>query len=147
MRARVLTMLLVVALILVGGVPSLAADGDQALGEKLVRGFWQAVQAKDWKKVEKALPPGMQYVNQAGALDRKGYLAQLKGLEMGQVSFRDFKVTRQGRVLMVSYRMAVDETIGGQRLTGDQSAPRLTVFVKGRTWRLVAHANPRPLAK
>ena len=147
MRARVLLMAVAMVLALVGGVGSPAAADDQALGEKLVRDLWQAVQAKDWKKVEKTLAPGMHYVNQAGALDRRGYLAQLKGLEFGQISLTDFKATRQGRVLLVSYRMAVAETIGGQRLAGAQPSPRLTVFAQDRAWRLVGHANLRSLGQ
>jgi len=57
----------------------------------------------------------------------------------------DFKVTRNGGVIVVTYFAAAEETVDGKRIPAQRS-PRMTIFIKTDVgWQLIAHANLMPL--
>lgn len=139
---------LLAVLALVWAAPALAAGKDQALGQKLVGQFWQLLKAGDTAKLAKELSPAFQALHADGARDRRQYLDLAAKLKLGDYTLSDYQVTRHGAVLLVSYRAAVAEDIGGQRLPAGQSAPRLTGFVRAKSgWRVICHVNMRPLGK
>jgi hypothetical protein len=124
-----------------------AAETDQALGELLANNFFSLIAAKDWKVLEKHVAPCFQSVHSDGARSRAQEMALLKKLDLGEYKLADFKTTRKGDVLVVTYTVAVSETIGGKR-TNKTPAPRLSVFSHTKaTWQIMAHANLKPLAK
>ncbi|MFH1058001.1 MAG: nuclear transport factor 2 family protein [Pseudomonadota bacterium] len=148
MRKRITLAMILAMLALAWAAPALAAGKDQALGQKLVGEFWHLLKAADSAKLAKKLSPAFQALHADGARDRKEYLDFAAKLKMGDYVLSDYKVTRHGAVLMVSYRAAVAEDIAGQRLPAGQSAPRLTGFVRSKSgWMAICHVNMRPLAK
>lgn len=135
-------------LILAWAAPALAADKHQALGEKLVRQLWQLTKSADMAKLERMVSPAFQALHEDGARDRKQWLELVAKLDMGDYALSEFKTTRNGAVLMVTYWVAVAETIDGKRLPEAKPTPRLSGFIKAKAgWRLICHVNMRPGAK
>ena len=118
---------------------------DISLGETLVRQLWVDLKNRDVAAMQKWLAEGFQSVHQDGANDREHELKLLEGLNLGDYTLRDFHVTANGPVLVVTYKISVRETIEGERLS-KVPAPRLSVFVKTEHgWQWLAHANLKPL--
>ncbi len=132
------------AFLLLGALPAWAGG---VSGEKLVRDLWTSMKAGNWQKLEKIMSPAFQSVHADGARDRAGELKLIRGLKMGDYRLQDFKTTRQGPVLVVTYKVVVSETIDGKRLKR-RPAPRMTIFYRtDQGWQWLAHANLRPLQK
>ncbi|MBU1274429.1 MAG: nuclear transport factor 2 family protein [Proteobacteria bacterium] len=138
---KLLAICLTVGLLLGAGL----AQADQGQGEKLVRDLWALFAAKDMAKIEAMTSPGFQSLHTFGAYGKAKQMKLLAGLDLGPYTLSDFKVTEQGPVTLVSYRVSVAETIKGKRLD-KKPAPRLSIFIKtGEGWRWVAHVNMKPV--
>jgi hypothetical protein len=88
---------------------------------------------------------GFQSAHQHGAHNRDQEIALIKGVNLGEYTLSDFKVTQTGPAVIVTYLASVEETIEGKRL-GSQPAARLDVFLEtDRGWQWITHANLRPL--
>ncbi len=121
------------------------ATGEVSLGEKLERGIWADIKEGDWKAVESKIAPGFQSVHQDGARDRETEIRLIKGLNLGEYTLSNFKVTRKGAVLIVTYFVSAGETIKNKRLSV-KPAPRLSAWMEtDRGWQWVCHANLKPL--
>ena len=143
---KLLLVLACICLVICLALPA-AAETDQALGKLLVKNFIALVAAKDWKVLENHLAPCFQSAHSDGARDRAREMALLKKLNLGEYKLADFKTTRRGDILIVTYTVSVQETIDGKR-TNKVPAPRLSVFSHSpSSWQLLAHANLKPLAK
>ena len=137
-------LVLVMMFLLAGALPAWSAGSS---GEKLVRDLWATMKAQNWAELEKIMSPAFQSVHSDGARDRAGELKLIRGLKLGDYTLSDFRTTRQGPVLVVTYKVAVSETIDGKRLK-HQPAPRMTIFIKTKQgWQWLAHANLRALKK
>lgn len=149
MRAGKTMAAVLAVLALTWAAPALAASSrSQALGERLVGEVWRLIKAGDTAKLGGMISPAFQSLHEDGARDRKQWLELIAKLNLGDYALSDFKATRNGALLLVSYRVAVEETIGGRRLPAGQPSPRLTGFIKSRSgWKLICHVNLRPLAK
>ncbi len=124
-----------------------AAAGDQELGQRLVGKMFALMKANDIPALDKLMAPGFQSVHSDGARTRAKELALIKKLKLGDYRLADFKTTRQGQVLVVTYTVSVAETIDAKR-TNTVPAPRLSVFVKDKgQWLWLAHANLKPVGK
>jgi len=123
------------------------AEDDQALGKLLVENFFALVAAKDWKVLERHLAPCFQSAHSDGSRGRAQEMSLLNKLNLGEYKLADFKTTRKGDIVVVTYSVSVAETIKGKR-TNKAPAPRLSVFSHTKaTWQILAHANLKPLAK
>lgn len=120
-----------------------AADMD--LGEKLVRQLWADMKANNWAEVEKQTAPGFQSVHEDGTRDRDEEIGLIKGLDLGDYTLSNFKVTQNGPVIIVTYSVTVEETIAGKRLP-KRSSMRLSSWLKTEDgWKWIIHANLNPL--
>lgn len=127
------------------GVIALGSTTELGLGEDLVRELWNDFKTQDISALESKIAPGFQSVHDDGARDAEAELKLLKGLNLGQYTLSNFKVTLAGPAIIVSYFVSAEETIEGQRLSSKPAA-RLTIFLKTDSdWQWIAHANLNPL--
>ena len=70
---------------------------------------------------------------------------QGKGLDLGEFTLSDFKNTVNSDNIVVTYTIAVHETIDAKRLPSKPTL-RLSVWKKGvRGWQWICHANLNPV--
>ena len=116
-----------------------------AEGEKMERQMWADFKAKDWKAVESKIAEGFQSIHPDGPRDRAGEIALIENLKLGEFTLSNFKSTVNGDNIVVTYMIAVQETIDQKRLPG-KPAPRLSVWKKGtHGWQWICHANLNPI--
>lgn len=141
----VVVMTIVFLIISQSGVIAQGSTTKLALGEDLVRELWNDFKTQDMSALEKKIAPGFQSIHEDGARDAEAELKLLKGLNLGEYTLSNFKVTQVGSAIIVSYFVSVEEIIEGQRLSGKPAA-RLTIFLETDTgWQWIAHANLNPL--
>ena len=110
-------------------------------GEKLERQLWADIKAQNWTSVENRIAPEFQSVHEDGMRDREKEIKLIKCLNLGDYSLSDFKSTKNGPVIVVSYSASVEETIEGQHLSTKPSE-RLSVWLKTeKGWQWITHAN------
>ncbi|MDD5723375.1 MAG: nuclear transport factor 2 family protein [Syntrophales bacterium] len=144
-----LKMALIITLLFVFTAPTALANQDVAdengLGEKILRQLWADMQKPDMEMIEKTIAEGFQSVHQFGSDNREQEIKLIKGLNLGNYTLSDIKITRNGPVIVATYFVSVEETIKGKRLL-KTPAPRLSVFLKTDSgWKWIAHANLKPL--
>ena len=114
-------------------------------GEKMEKQMWEDIKAKNWKAVESKIAEGFQSVHPDGARDRADEISLIKNLNVGQVTFNDFRSTMSGDNIVVSYMISVQETIDLEQLP-TKPTPRLSVWTKGtHGWQWICHANLNPI--
>jgi len=114
-------------------------------GEKMERQMWADFKAKDWKAVESKIAKEFQSVHPDGARNRAGEILLIEKLNLGDVALSNFKSTTTGDNIVVTYMIAVQETIDGKQLSR-KPAPRLSVWKKGTSgWQWICHANLNPI--
>ncbi|PYJ60879.1 MAG: nuclear transport factor 2 family protein [Verrucomicrobia bacterium] len=114
-------------------------------GEKMEKQIWEDIKAKNWNAVDAKIAEGFQSVHPDGARDRTGEITLIKNLDVGQVTFNDFRSTMSGDNIVVSYMISVQETIDLERLP-TKPTPRLSVWKKGtHGWQWICHANLNPI--
>jgi len=117
----------------------------QSEGEKMERQMWADFKAKNWKEVESKIADGFQSVHPDGARNRAGEISLIEKLNLGDVALSNFKSTTTGDNIVVTYMIAVQETIDGKQLSR-KPAPRLSVWKKGTSgWQWICHANLNPI--
>lgn len=126
--------------------PPAAWSADEDLGEKLIRSFFEDARNHDEEAIEATLAQGFQSVHTDGATDRQGELELIRNLKLGSHTLADFKTTRNGSVLVVTFQVdAPGEILGGKKV-GKGSHERLAVWVDTDSgWKLIAYANLAPL--
>jgi hypothetical protein len=103
------------------------------------------IQEKNWQALERLLSPACQFVTGHGSCDRAEAMKLIKEMNLGEVRFKDFKVTQAGDNLVVSFWLSASEMIGGKVLSTDIS-PRLSVWQRiGPDWQCVAYADFNPV--
>jgi hypothetical protein len=103
------------------------------------------IQEKNWQALELLLSPACQFVTGHGSCDRAEAMKLMKEMNLGEVRFKDFKVTQAGDNLVVSFWLSASEMIGGKVLSTDFS-PRLSVWQRvGPDWQCVAYADFNPV--
>lgn len=114
-------------------------------GEKMERQMWADFKAKDWNTVESKIAQGFQSIHPDGPRDRAGEIALIKNLNLGTFTFSNFKTTVNGDNIVVTYTIAVQETINQTELSTKPSQ-RLSVWKKGtHGWQWICHANLNPI--
>src|SRR6476646_6378777 len=114
-------------------------------GEKMERQMWADFKAKEWKAVESKIAEGFQSIHPDGARDRAGEISLIEHLNLGEFTLSNFKTTVNGDNIVVTYTIAVLETIDQKRLP-TKPTPRLSVWKKGpHGWQWICHANLSPI--
>ena len=109
------------------------------------RQMWADFKAKDWKTVETKIAEGFQSIHPDGPRDRAGEISLIEHLNLGEFTFSNFKTTVNGDNIVVTYEIAVQETIDQQQLPTKPS-PRLSAWKKGtHGWQWICHANLNPI--
>ena len=136
---------LVLAVLLVVTIGTWATEDSAALGEQLVRAFWDAIWTEDVVALEAILAPGFQSIHEDGTRNRDEELALCAGLDIDEYTLSDFVTTRQGAAIVVTFMASVEEMLAGVRTTSVPAA-RMAVFLMTEGgWRLVAYANLEPM--
>ena len=121
------------------------AEVDLYLGEKLIRDLWAAIKAQNWSEVESRITKGFQSVHQDGCRHRQQEINLIRNINLGDYELSDFQVTRSGDILIISYKVSVQETIEGKQFS-KKTAARLSVMQEiDNKWFWLAHANLIPL--
>jgi hypothetical protein len=116
-------------------------------GEKMERQMWADFKAKDWGAVERKIADGFQSIHPDGPRDRAGEIALIKNLNLGEFTLSNFKSTITSDNIVVTYMIAVHETIDQERLATKPTS-RLSVWKKGtHAWEWICHANLNPIPK
>ena len=103
------------------------------------------IREKNWQALEQLLSPACQFVTGHGSCDRAEAMELMKEMNLGEVRFKDFKVTQAGDNLVVSFWLSASEMIGGKVLSTEFS-PRLSVWQRvGPDWQCVAYADFNPV--
>jgi hypothetical protein len=103
------------------------------------------IREKNWQALEQLLSPACQFVIGHGSCDRAEAMKLMKEMNLGEVRFKDFKVTQAGDNLVVSFWLSASEMIGGKVLSTEFS-PRLSVWQRvGPDWQCVAYADFNPV--
>lgn len=107
--------------------------------------MWADFKAKDWATVERKIADGFQSIHPDGSRDRAEEITLIKNLNLGEFTLSNFKSTVNGDNIVVTYMIAVQETIDQQRLS-TKVTPRLSVWKKGtHGWQWICHANLNPI--
>ena len=121
------------------------ASAGASEGEKMERQMWADFKAKEWKSVESKIAEGFQSIHPDGSRDRAGEISLIEHLNLGEFTLSNFKTTVNGDNIVVTYTIAVQETIDQKRL-GAKFTPRLSVWKKGtHGWQWICHANLNPI--
>jgi len=121
------------------------AAGGASEGEKMERQMWADFKAKEWKVVESKIAEGFQSIHPDGPRDRAGEISLIEHLNLGEFTLSNFRTTVNGDNIVVTYMIAVQETIDQKRLPTKQT-PRLSVWTKGtHGWQWICHANLNPI--
>jgi len=131
------------ALLLVAGV-ALAEEPDFV---KLENQMWTYARDKKWSELKAGLSTAYQSINEHGSIELKAALEALGEMNLSDFVLSDFKITRSGPVVVVSYYAQVAETIDGKRFQRDR-APRMSIWLQtDQGWVTIAHANFNALDK
>lgn len=121
------------------------AAQDAALGEKLERTLWEDIRNERWDQVDPRIAAAFQSVHQDGASLAEDEKDLLRKLDLDEYELTKFAVTRSGPVIVVSYKAAVGETLGGQRQPRRASMRQSVWLQSGTSWQWIAHANLNPV--
>ncbi len=145
-RTFVAAILIVVLALSLFAPTTVLADGD--IGENLVRRFFADSQSRDQASIEKALAEGFQSVHTDGVRDREGELELIRNIKLGTHTLANFKTTRNGSVLVVTFEVnAPGETLAG-KTAGEGTYQRMAIWIETESgWQLIAYANLAPLKK
>ena len=110
-------------------------------GKELVQQLWVNFKTNNWEEIEKQMSSGFQSVHQDGTRDKDAQIEILKGLDLSDYTISDYTVTAEGPVIIVTYKITVEETLEGIRLP-ERTVMRLSAWVKsGDDWKWIIHAN------
>ena len=121
--------------------PSQGICSDTSEGKALVHKLWSSLKEKNRNEIYSMIGSGFQAVSKKGVRDRDQEIKFLDGLYVNKYSFNDLKVTRNGPVILVSYRISAEGTLNGKSIS-IKSGSRLSIFLKTDSgWLWIAHAN------
>jgi len=141
------TVIVLLGIILVLGLVGCDKAVPIADGEKLVRALWSDFNSEDKAVFQNWIADGFQSVHEDKARSKDEEVKVLMALHLGEYTLDDFKTTQNGNVIVVTYTVAVHETIDGKVLP-TAPAERLSAFMyDGNTWKWIAHANLNPMNK
>jgi len=129
-----------------GNASGQTSVADTALGEQQVERLWAGFAKPDLSALDQFVAPGFQSLHEDGARSWPQERKLVTELKITPYVLSDYKVTRNGDALLVTYQCKVGETIAAARLA-KASTPRLDVFQQiGGEWKLLSHVNVRHVA-
>ena len=122
------------------------SSAESALGQQQVEKLWTDFAQPNLEALDKFVAPGFQSLHEDGARDWTQERQLVADLKITPYVLSNYKVTRNGDVLVVTYQCKVGETIAAAKLA-TVSTPRLDVFqLSGGEWKLLSHVNVRKLS-
>lgn len=120
--------------------PAAAKLGRNPTDRQLATELVKILQAKDYDALRSFLDPAFLIQRADGSwLTKAQYLKKPAIIESYRIT--GVHGTRDGDVRVVRYTLQTDQVIDGQPYSKDPE-PRLSTFVRrGKTWRIVSHAN------
>lgn len=118
-------------------------------GQKMETEMWEAMKTGDIEKLTSHMTDSFQSLHTDGPRTKEQELELIKNLQLGQYTLTDFVVTQDKACVVVTYKVAVTETIDGKELS-KAPAERVSVwYMTEGGWKWIAHANlnPVPAAK
>jgi len=116
-------------------------------GEKLVRTLWSDFNSNDEAVFQNWISDGFQSIHEDKARNKDEEVKVLMALHLGTYTLDNFRTTQDDNVVIVTYTVAVHETIDGKALP-TTPAERLSIFkYDGKNWKWIAHANLNPMGK
>lgn len=130
------------ALVLFAQVSLFAATSQ---GEILERQYWDSVRNQKWNEIESKTAPSFQIALFDKIMNKERYLRQVKTINISDYTLSDISITEGPGTLVITYSIALSETIDGERLSSN--ANRLSVWQKsnGGNWQMIAHAALIPV--
>jgi len=127
------------------GSPAPTSPVDALLGQQLVERLWTDFAKADLPALDQFVAAGFQSLHEDGARDWSEERVLAGDLKLTPYVLSDYKVTRQGDTMLVTYQCRVGETIVVARLSKEMS-PRMDVFqLTNGEWKLLSHVNVRKL--
>jgi len=118
---------------------------EQSQGEELVQQLWSDMKEGNVEAIEGYIAEGFQSIHEDGARDRDAEIELIKGLNLGDYTLSEIKVTQNGSAIVVTYFVSVEETIDGEVLSTEPAA-RLSAWVEiDDEWQWIIHANLKAL--
>ena len=146
MKRNIWTATWTAAVVLFLFFPSAAWSAGDDLGEKLIRSFFEASGKGDQAAVERTLAQGFQSVHTDGVRDRQGELDLIRDMKLGSPVLANFKTTRNGPALVVTFQVNAPNEVLGGKAVGEGSYERMAVWLDTDSgWKLIAYANLAPL--
>jgi len=116
---------------------------DNTLGQQQVEKLWADFAKPDLDSLDQLVAPGFQSLHEDGARNWAQERKLVAELKLSPYILSDYRITRSGTTLVVTYQCKVGETIAAARLA-KEATPRLDVFVQsGNEWKLLSHVNVR----
>jgi len=113
-------------------------------GEEMVRRIFADLKAGNIEAVARYMAPGFQAVRESGTNDRDQEIANLRQGDLGDYTLSDFKATRTGPVMIVTYTFSETKAIFSAIEHVTSPAPRMSVFlIEGDGWQWLANADLR----
>ncbi|HEY4831914.1 MAG TPA: nuclear transport factor 2 family protein, partial [Waddliaceae bacterium] len=118
---------------------------ERSLGESLEKQMWDNIKAHNWFAVEKNIASNFQSVHEDGSRDRDQEIDLVKKLNLGSYQITNLKATEHAGVIVVTYTIAIGESIDAKRNPLSTPHPRLSVWRNSSgNWQWIAHANLNP---
>jgi len=141
------TVIVLLNIVLVLGFVGCDKAAPIADGEKLIRTLWSDFNSNDEAVFQNWIADGFQSVHEDKARSKDEEVKVLMALHLGTYTLDDFKATQNKNVVIVTYTVAVHETIDGKVLPA-APAERLSAFMyDGKDWKWITHANLNPIEK
>lgn len=107
--------------------------------ESLEKQRWEYIKTHNWTELDKMVAPYFQLAFFDGARSKEQFMIMAKTVNIQSYTFNNFKVTEGPGVAVITYDIAVSETVGGKRMSSNAS--RLSVWQNTNDkWLLIAHA-------
>jgi hypothetical protein len=130
----------------IGDAYSQTSAADNTIGQQQVERLWADFAKPDLSALDQFVAPGFQSLHEDGARDWAQERQLVAELKLTPYVLSDYKVTRNGDVLLVTYQCKVGETIAAARLA-KESTPRMDVFQQtDGGWKLLSHVNVRKIS-
>ena len=129
-----------------GDAYALTSTADNNIGQQQVKRLWADFAKPDLAALDQFVAPGFQSLHEDGARDWAQERLLVADLKLTPYVLSDYKVTRNGDVLLVTYQCKVGETIAAARLAKEPT-PRMDVFQQmDDGWKLLSHVNVRKIS-
>ncbi|MDP8263235.1 MAG: nuclear transport factor 2 family protein [Candidatus Ancaeobacter aquaticus] len=153
---KFLWILIVIAIVVLGGYVTFTwfnpfaknTPPEIQLGKKLEEQFWVDMTTRNWGAIENKLADGFQSIHEDGARNRDQEIKLIKGLKLEKYKLSNFKISRNGPIIVVTYEVASHhEIIDGDIIPKTPSTRSSVWLMTDKGWQWIHHANLARLKK